>query len=661
MKTCYIDFEFRGSRERKLDLICCSILLRENGEQLSVRNYWLRSDKEKLVARYLIQDLRAEGYVFISYVLEAEIRSIQALHLDIEHHNLVDLYLEYRCLLNRNNDLAYGKQLIRGEILTTKPPISKYEQPEGDNDLHHKPEYSLAAALYKLLGVQIDTKHKDQMRDLCINGSPKDLEDDKLAIMKYCQSDVMLLPKLASAIQGEFRKLGVDTKEWARAALKRGEYAYRTAVMLEEGYPVNVKKLEKFTKAIPAILEKASEDCLEHGDYFTWCKKTNKYRAVEANIRQWVEASPYAHLWRKTAGKQLSLSRDAFRDWYDSESPGFSGAYCRYLKTKQSLNGFMPAANGKNKFSDFLGSDGRVRPYMGIYGSQSARSQPGATGFIPLKAAWMKNFIEPKPGFCLASADFVSQEFLISALISQDFKMMDAYKSGDVYLSFAKAIGLVPASATKESHKRERDIAKTLVLGISYDMTATGLAPRLTEKSGKAVSVDQAQDYIDAFFETYEDFAEWKAETIRDYKEDGCLKLQDGWVMWGDNDNLRSVGNFPIQGTGSVILRKAVALCQDAGLRVLYTVHDSICVEFPESKMESVKTLRDCMISAFRQVMEPYGQVIDVGIDGHVWSRDFCDGVNWLQEDWEKDFQYSVEYCDKKGEKDLARYKEFFS
>jgi DNA polymerase-1 len=658
MKTCYIDFEFRDSKERVLDLVCCSLLIRENGENTLSKNFWLRSDKEKLVLRDFIENLRRQGCVFISYVLEAEIRSLQSLYLDIGPECLIDLYLEYRCLLNRNDDLAYGKQLIKGAIITTKPPLPKYERLDEDknDDLHHKPSYSLAAALYKMLGVVIDTSHKDQMRDLIIHGSSKDLENDKINIMQYCQNDVKYLPLLADKIQETFRKLGVNKNEWVGHAFKRGEYAYRTALMIEEGYPVDVKKLNKFTKAIPSILEKAAEDCLEHLDAFTWDTKQNKYKAVEANIRQWVEQSPYKKMWRKTSGKKLSLSRDAFKDWYDSESEGFAGAYCRYLKTKQSLNGFMPVVgSNKSKFDDYLGSDGRVRPFMGIYGSQSARSQPGATGFIPLKAAWMKNFIQPKSGYCLASADFVSQEFLISALMSQDFEMMNAYKSGDVYLSFAKSIGLVPLTATKESHKRERDIAKTLVLGISYDMTAKGLAPRLSEKSGSDVSENKAQDYIDAFFETYSDFADWKVEIVKDYEDDGFLKLQDGWHMWGDNDNLRSVGNFPVQGTGSVILREAVATCQESGLKVLYTVHDSICVEFPNTKMESVGLLHDCMVEAFRTVMKPYGHVLDIGIDGHVW------GDLPMKMPVEKSFDYSKEYVDKKGEKDLKRYRDFFS
>ena len=60
-------------------------------------------------------------------------------------------------------------------------------------------------------------------------------------------------------------------------------------------------------------------------------------------------------------------------------------------------------------------------------------------------------------------------------------------------------------------------------------------------------------------------------EALEEYKIKGYIFLPDGWFMWGDNDNFRSVGNVPIQGLGSCIMRKAVELAQDRGLDVIYS------------------------------------------------------------------------------------------
>ena len=50
--------------------------------------------------------------------------------------------------------------------------------------------------------------------------------------------------------------------------------------------------------------------------------------------------------------------------------------------------------------------------------------------------------------------------------------MMQAYRSGDPYLAFAKQAGAVPSSATKVSHKAVRDQFKACVLAVQYGMSA---------------------------------------------------------------------------------------------------------------------------------------------------------------------------------------------
>jgi hypothetical protein len=371
---------------------------------------------------------------------------------------------------------------------------------------------------------------------------------------------------------------------------------------------------------------------------------------TEKNVRDWVAAQGKPN-WRCTSGGKLSLSKDAFSDWYDSQSEGFAGAYCRYLKTKQSLNGFMPGESKRGKFTDFVGKDGRVRPYFGIYGSQSSRSQPGATGFIPLKAHWMRNFLDAGPGRALAGVDYASQEFLIAALLSQDRSMVRAYESGDVYLAFAKGAGLVPLDATKTSHKKERDRCKALVLGISYDMSAKGLAPRM------GVTEPEAQALIDLFYDTYPDYDEWKREVQREYEEAGYLSLPDGWVMWGDNDNPRSVGNFPVQGHGAVIMREAVKLAQRQGLTVVFTLHDALYIEYSAMEPAAVKTLMSCMQDAFQSVMGPYGDTVPIRLEGEAWSSDYSQDTPEVI----PGITYLPEYVDQKGEKDLERYRKYFT
>ena len=57
--------------------------------------------------------------------------------------------------------------------------------------------------------------------------------------------------------------------------------------------------------------------------------------------------------------------------------------------------------------------------------------------------------------------------------------MMEAYRSGDPYLAFAKQAGAAPADATKATHKAVRDQFKSTVLAVQYGMGAEALAQRI--------------------------------------------------------------------------------------------------------------------------------------------------------------------------------------
>jgi DNA polymerase family A len=651
MKICFLDFEFNRTQEANLNLVCCALTCLDGPDMKYKRDFWLYGGYSHQAAISFFRQIMAEGYVFAAYVMEAEARSLMSLFSKalLPPFKAIDLYLEYRCLLNHNHEYAYGEQYIKGKVITTTPPPNKWyldSATEEDQEAHHKPEYSLAAATFKLLGVKIDTDEKTRLRDIIIRNDKDEIQRHQTEIQAYCRSDIENLPRLLSRI---FRAMGGDIKELLTAAYKRGEYAVRTARMVQLGYPVNFEKVAAFQANVQAILDSSIAAVMESDTTFKPFRQVKgKWVANETKIREWIALQGKPR-WRKTEGGKPSLSRDAFKDWYDSESPGFAGAYCRHLKTKQSLNGFMPAnGTSKKRFTDFLGSDGRVRPYFGIYGAQSSRSQPAATGFIPLKAHWMRNFIEAPHGKAICGLDYSSQEFLIAAIMSQDEEMMNAYTTGDIYLAFAKEAGLCPKTATKETHKKERDFAKALVLGMSYDMGAVGLSSRL------GVSEERAEELIDTFYGLYSSYAVWKKEIQNEYRTFYQLSLSDGWVMWGDNENTRSVGNFPIQGMGAVIMRRAVAIAQDMDLDVIYTLHDAIYIECPSRDLSHVAMLKEAMLQAFREEMSGFGRFEQVRIEGDVWSKDFS-GLSspapWLN--------VMKEYVDDKGKADLERFRPF--
>jgi DNA polymerase I-like protein with 3'-5' exonuclease and polymerase domains len=135
----------------------------------------------------------------------------------------------------------------------------------------------------------------------------------------------------------------------------------------------------------------------------------------------------------------------------------------KYNKTESSLKWFTD--NNKQGFFDRFGSDNRVRPYYGVFGTQTGRNAAKAKTFPLAMSSWLRSIVQAPFGSSIISADFSQQEVYVAAILSGDENLMAAYESGDVYLDFAKQAGLVPRDATKESHKTMRNLCKSTVLG----------------------------------------------------------------------------------------------------------------------------------------------------------------------------------------------------
>jgi len=653
MKFLYFDTEYNGTTEKLLNVVCLSFLADNK-----VTNIWTDKGINVDKVKYYIEEHK--DYIFVAFVVEAEARALLSLGIDPLQFKWIDLYLEYRHLLNHNHRYQYGKQLLNGKKVFTTAPINKFlsteEQQKLDNN--SKPSYSLSAACYKLLEVLIDTDRKDKMRDILIDGSEVDKYRDE--ILEYCESDVTYLPKLFKVINKSLNANGVRIKR--SEYFNRAEYAVRTAIMMSVGYPVDTEAVESFSDSVADILFEVQE---EINSLFPTIKpfRKNKDRTFSWNqkiTKAWVYRQGHSN-WLKTDKGSVSLSLEAFSRYYSFRhnypKDNFGAQMVRYLKLKQQLNGFSPKS--KHKFVDYLGSDGRVRPYFGIFGSQSGRSQPKATGFLFLKSAWMRALCQPKKGKIIGSIDYKSQEFILAAVESEDKAMVDAYLSGDPYLFFAKKAGAVPPSGTKKNYKKERDLFKATTLGLSYDMSKVGLAKKLTLDMGYKVTEDEAQELIDMFYGLYSDYKAWKKFNLIKYRTDGYLKLADGWYLWGDNENLRSVGNFPIQGLGAVVMRRAVALAQDNGLDVIMTLHDALYCEFNFGEHEEgMILLGKCMQQAFKEYLKKEFSYVDIGLDGNVWGKDLEDGY------YTCDYLGAVKqqniYIDERSIEEYENFKQYF-
>ena len=616
MKLAYLDYEFCDTTEYNVTPVCCSVRTFVDGVEQEFLDFWLYRDSTatKLHADYL-KSLQEQGYIFCSFAFEAEARAMLACGVDPLKNKIIDLYLEYRQLANHNKEIQFGKHLVGGKVrfLTPKP---RYQEEYCREDVEHLRE--------------LHTKMFDYW-------------------YKYLRD----------------REDNVSKKKLIEEQFVRGEYAARTALMTQAGYPVDVEGIRYLSKNTAILLRALQRDVNEAlkdvlpFKLFEWDAKIQDFKQNTKAIKDYI-VEHYGDKWPEYTKTGPSIGLEVLEKATSSRhqyKATLVDQLLRVAKFKNSMSGFVPTRNKVNSFFDYLGSDRMVRPYFGIYGAQSSRSQPKATGYLFLKSAVFRGLMHPPPGKMVVGIDYASQEFLIAAMLSGDKKMIEAYASGDVYLAFAKQTKAVPPEGTKKSHGEVRDRFKSAVLGIIFLMAAPSLSRKITDDTGRYCSEEESQKYIDLFYSTYSTFEKYQQNLIQDYRAARgymTVRLVDGWRLLGDNPNHRSVANCPIQGTGAVVMRRAVALAQDAGLTVIQTLHDAIYIMCDVGDWEAADTLSRCMERAFTDTL---GAAYQCRQDMQAWGDGLTDGTVITPKGMECKTQ--SRYLDKRAAAEYAKWEPY--
>jgi len=609
----YLDFEyfFPTGNKKQATLVCASFLVR--GEEV---DYWLLEANEK---QRLVKDIKGwheQGAVFIGYNLfMAEARCWQHLGLDATEYRWVDLYLEYRLLTNASNKWATGKHYVEGKIIEIPKFKHKYDKSEEDIEEENKSKsmkHNLVSCVYKLTGTILDSDHKTKMRGIILSRDITLIEEHREDLMSYCSSDVTYLPqvwlKLKEGIKEGFGNTDGYSK-YIEQALGRGSYSALTAKIEHRGYPVNYEGLKNLTEKAGELTLNVYKDYHSRTPFIKYTPskeiKGTKVRvgrvkpevyskdvlAIKAEIERQIEFGNLID-WPLTPSGEVSTSHSAFEKIYNWRNPpkekGVLWDWYLFLHELKEFSS-ITRKEGKEHILDNTSytttpEEYRVHPSHGLFGGQTGRSQAKATTLLHLKSSWMRPLVRSEHRLMVA-IDYSQQELLVAGCLANDLELIEAYKSGDIYLAFAKATGLIPEDGTKKTHKTERDTCKSAVLGMQYGMEARSLARKITQDTGRECTYFEAQNIIRAFRSTYYRLDDWKKEMLDQYQQQGFLSVGSGWTMWGDQLNEKSAINYKVQATGADMLRCAVTLieaCKNLrnNARVLFTLHDAIYLEF---------------------------------------------------------------------------------
>lgn len=338
----------------------------------------------------------------------------------------------------------------------------------------------------------------------------------------------------------------------------------KAAALIEwTGVPINTTALGKLRKNWPKIQDRLIERVdRSYGVFVGRTFKTDRFE-------QWLGVQSIA--WPRLPTGKLALDDDTFRKMARSYPTVNQLRELRYSLSQLRLESLA------------VGRDGRNRTILSAFRAKTGRNQPSNSRFVFGPAVWLRNLIQPKPGYGVAYVDWSQQEFGIAAALSGDPAMLEAYTSGDPYLSFAKQAGAVPESATKYTHASVREQYKAAALGTQYGMEAESLALQL----GKAVT--EARELLQDHRRVYKKFWKWSEAAVSHAMLFRNLFTVFGWriyVGFSSDKNPRSLRNFPMQANGAEMFRLACCLSTERGVSVCAPVHDAILIEAPLDRLE---------------------------------------------------------------------------
>ncbi|SFK48437.1 DNA polymerase I [Lachnospiraceae bacterium KH1T2] len=213
----------------------------------------------------------------------------------------------------------------------------------------------------------------------------------------------------------------------------------------------------------------------------------------------------------------------------------------------------------------------------------------------------------PREGWSFIDADYSQIELRILASMSEDQKLIAAYKGGkDIHAITASEVFHVPFEEVTSDLRRK---AKAVNFGIVYGISAFGLS------QGLSVSKSEANEYIEKYFETYpgvKKFLDDLVERAKDkgYAETFFSRKRPMPELRSSNFMQRSFGervamNAPIQGTAADVIKIAMINVSKRlkadGLqsKLILQIHDELLIETAPGEEEKVKEiLREEMMGA---------------------------------------------------------------
>ncbi len=228
-------------------------------------------------------------------------------------------------------------------------------------------------------------------------------------------------------------------------------------------------------------------------------------------------------------------------------------------------------------------------------------------------------------GSSILSADYSQIELRIMAHLSQDKRLLEAFKNNeDIHKSTAAEIFGCDLGSVSQEQRRS---AKVINFGLIYGMSVFGLSKSL------GIERSAASNYIETYFARYPGVKRYMEEAKLFAKDKGYVETFFGRRLWipeinSSNGIRRSAAeraaiNAPMQGTAADLIKLAMIsvdqwLSQNTHLKtmIIMQVHDELVFEVPQDEINILRKELPLLMEGVANLDIPL--VVDIGV-----------GLNW--------------------------------
>lgn len=621
-KMIAIDTEYHCNEIGLIDNVYCISCTDKQGQTFSK---WLSHTQdpnilETIIESYLVHpdDDSDVKYIFICHALDkAERRALLHLGVDVEKYTFICTWHLAKML-----QFTFKAGVVKDSL-----------------------SYASLCAKYNLN--LIDTEHKEQMRQLCIEDKTEGHEDE---IMQYCTEDtefiIPLFQKLFDTYYtrlnnsfcpicpGMFKNVSKSTAIDCLINLNRNILEF--GLVADKGIRLNPERVSKIKHNAPTFrselkkrfneqypgcyrLEKSKKGLIYVGD----AKKTQEYLA------QCIEESKIKNYPKTKTG--YCADAETLKDYFKGTDT--FGEHLRQHKKQITLLNKVSKSED-NPLDSIINESNLWYESLEPMGTITGRCTPKGKFIF----GWHKSFyglIEPPKGKWYVELDYSAEETFIQACICKDDTYHELYESKDIYLGFVRMLGQgqipdddwdnLSTEELKDKYGMIRRPYKTVLLGLSYGM---GVA-KLAEKS--KMSYSKAEEIVNDVKRILSASNEYKERLgAMPY----CVKAfsnPDGFICEYDETEAKytSVTNWPFQSGGAYILRvllhRLLTECKSAN--VLASIHDAIFVEIDEGDYDTINKVRQIMQDVVSELLHDNEHKIKVGKPdiikhGDIWCAD---------------------------------------